>query len=236
MASRVKTAVERPSSSEAILDAAERVFARFGYEGATMKLIAEETGLAQALLHYYFKTKEKLYEAVFERRASVINAYRERELDALFAGDRTPSLESVLDVLFSPAAAALGSGPNSGGAFTQIVSAVVVGQDERSISMMIRHYDPIAKRFIRAFRDVLPGLTAADAVWAYLFAHGARMNLYAKTGRAGRLVKGAEEGFDVALVRLRSFTAAGIRQLAEASKAAQDGRPRSARGKMARVA
>ncbi|HEX6926984.1 MAG TPA: helix-turn-helix domain-containing protein [Longimicrobiaceae bacterium] len=48
-----------------ILDAARRVFMRRGTAGARMQEIAEEAGVNQALLHYYFRSKERLAEAVF---------------------------------------------------------------------------------------------------------------------------------------------------------------------------
>lgn len=48
-----------------ILAAARRVFVRRGTAGARMAEIAEEAGVNQALLHYYFRTKEALGERVF---------------------------------------------------------------------------------------------------------------------------------------------------------------------------
>ena len=67
-----------------------------------MRLIAQEAGVAQALLHYHFNTKERLFEAIFARRSTAINAFREERLDKLFAGDNNPTLEDLLDVLFQP--------------------------------------------------------------------------------------------------------------------------------------
>lgn len=52
-----------------ILDAAKVVFIRRGTAGARMQDIAEEAGVNQALLHYYFRSKEKLSEAVFRDTA-----------------------------------------------------------------------------------------------------------------------------------------------------------------------
>jgi TetR/AcrR family transcriptional regulator len=56
----------RRDRTAAILAAAERVFARGGFEGARMAEIAAEAGLPKANLHYYFGTKERLYRAVLE--------------------------------------------------------------------------------------------------------------------------------------------------------------------------
>ena len=53
-----------------ILDAARTVFVRRGTAGARMQEIAEEAGVNQALLHYYFRTKERLAATVFREAAS----------------------------------------------------------------------------------------------------------------------------------------------------------------------
>ncbi len=52
-----------------ILAAAKNVFIRRGTSGARMQEIADEAGVNQALLHYYFRSKERLSEAVFREVA-----------------------------------------------------------------------------------------------------------------------------------------------------------------------
>jgi TetR/AcrR family transcriptional regulator len=53
-----------------ILDAAHTVFLRRGTAGARMQEIAREAGVNPALLHYYFRSKERLGAAVFQRAAA----------------------------------------------------------------------------------------------------------------------------------------------------------------------
>jgi TetR/AcrR family transcriptional regulator len=57
-------------AEQRILDAAHNVFLRRGTAGARMQDIAAEAGVNQALLHYYFRTKARLSEAVFRRAAA----------------------------------------------------------------------------------------------------------------------------------------------------------------------
>jgi TetR/AcrR family transcriptional regulator len=54
----------RAAAEAQILGGAERVFARAGFNGATMAEIAEAAGLPKANLHYYFGSKAELYRAV----------------------------------------------------------------------------------------------------------------------------------------------------------------------------
>jgi TetR/AcrR family transcriptional regulator len=50
-----------------VLEAAKRVFVRKGYAGARMQEIADEAGINKGLLHYYFKSKDNLFSAIFEQ-------------------------------------------------------------------------------------------------------------------------------------------------------------------------
>ena len=52
-------------AEERILDAAKKVFLEKGMAGARMQDIANEAGINKALLHYYYRDKEKLFELVF---------------------------------------------------------------------------------------------------------------------------------------------------------------------------
>jgi len=57
----------RQTNEALILDAAEKVFARAGFGGATMAAIAQVSGLPKANLHYYFGSKDVLYREVLAR-------------------------------------------------------------------------------------------------------------------------------------------------------------------------
>jgi AcrR family transcriptional regulator len=59
-------------TEQRILDAAHRVFLRHGSAGARTQEIADEAGVNKALLHYYFRSKDRLAEAVFRRAAMAL--------------------------------------------------------------------------------------------------------------------------------------------------------------------
>lgn len=56
---------KKDSTEDKILEAAKNVFVAKGMEGARMQEIADEAGINKALLHYYFRSKERLFEAIF---------------------------------------------------------------------------------------------------------------------------------------------------------------------------
>lgn len=55
---------KKDNTEERILEAAKDVFVSKGMEGARMQEIADKAGINKALLHYYFRTKERLFEAI----------------------------------------------------------------------------------------------------------------------------------------------------------------------------
>lgn len=56
-----------PNARDRILRAAEKVFARQGYKGATIDAISSTAKVNRALLYYYFKDKEALYNSLVEQ-------------------------------------------------------------------------------------------------------------------------------------------------------------------------
>lgn len=54
------------NTEQLILIAARKVFTHKGFDGARMQDIANEAGINKALLHYYFRSKDKLFESIFK--------------------------------------------------------------------------------------------------------------------------------------------------------------------------
>ena len=69
------------NKEQAILEAAEREFIVKGFAGARTTSIAEAAGVTHAMLHYYFRTKEQLFERILDEKMrlmgeSVLAAFR----------------------------------------------------------------------------------------------------------------------------------------------------------------
>lgn len=56
-------------TEEKIFEAATEVFIEKGMDGTRMQHIADRAGINKSLLHYYYRTKDRLFEAVFEKIA-----------------------------------------------------------------------------------------------------------------------------------------------------------------------
>jgi AcrR family transcriptional regulator len=74
----------RQQRREQILDAAQLVFARFGFERARMDDIVQESGLSKGALYWYFKGKDEIIQALMDRifMADMREALQLAELDS----------------------------------------------------------------------------------------------------------------------------------------------------------
>jgi len=59
-------ALKEIETEKLIINAAKNVFLSKGFDGARMQEIADNARINKALLHYYFRSKDKLFEAIFE--------------------------------------------------------------------------------------------------------------------------------------------------------------------------
>ncbi len=78
------------TTEEKILLAAEESFITEGFEGARMQSIANAAGINKAMLHYYFRSKEMLFEKVFDLKVK----YFFPEISGIFKQD-IPFLEQM---------------------------------------------------------------------------------------------------------------------------------------------
>ncbi len=78
------------TTEERILSAAKKIFVMKGMAGARMQDIADEAGINKALLHYYFKNKEKLFEVIFLEAAGKLFP----KINEIFLADK-PLFEKI---------------------------------------------------------------------------------------------------------------------------------------------
>jgi TetR/AcrR family transcriptional regulator len=57
---------KEPDTERKIMKAAGKVFMLKGKDGASMQDIADEAGINRTLVHYYFRNKDKLFDAIFD--------------------------------------------------------------------------------------------------------------------------------------------------------------------------
>lgn len=91
-----RTGHEQPNTETRILRAAEHEFLSKGFDGARTTAIAEAAGVTHAMLHYYFRTKSRLFERIISEKANLLRIALSESI-----GDPSRSLEELLSDLIS---------------------------------------------------------------------------------------------------------------------------------------
>ncbi|MBU1362174.1 MAG: TetR/AcrR family transcriptional regulator [Gammaproteobacteria bacterium] len=205
-------AERRAETTEQILDAAEYLFSRHGLYGVTLKDVAKSVGVHHTLVNYYFDDKQKLFDAVFDRRAEVTTQMRMKaleEYERANAGNLTVEgalhtfLDTDLDLYING-----GEGWRNYGA----LASQVANTPEWGAEMMDEHFDPVVLHLIGLINRALPEADKVDVFWGYHFVSGALMLTLARTGRIDKLSGGLckSEDFRAVKARMATFMAAGF--------------------------
>ena len=150
----------KPDTRERILQAAFTVLSRQGYENTSIKDIAEEAGVAQGLIHYYFKSKQQLVLEVLAFVCEKVEIGTAGEAGALQAFEQTKAM------LHDPA---------SREANALYIQLIGVGLHDASIGNGVRnfvttdraHIEDIARQVLgEREQDARPARRIAGVVWA----------------------------------------------------------------------
>jgi AcrR family transcriptional regulator len=189
-----KKAGARPGKDR-ILDAAERLFARHGFYGVSVRDITKAADVDVALVSYHFGGKRELFAAVFQPAlVDIVYAFTYPLLERSARGG--PGWKSYFALL-----------------------AQVNNSPEWGPVLMTKHFDPLVEKFIAVLREALPGCAAREIYWGYQFLTGALTLTFAETGRLDRLSDGLCKSSDLDSVheRLAPFVAAGFQALCGAT-------------------
>ncbi|ANO51760.1 TetR/AcrR family transcriptional regulator [Woeseia oceani] len=204
------------ATRERILDAAEQLFAKHGFDGVTVRQIMSKAGADVALAYYHFKSKRDLFDAVLLRRAQTLNELRFAALEAVEQRhpNDPPSIEEIIEAFTRPMLEALAENPDEWRDYMALI-AQINNSPEWGGKLMTRYFDPLVKRFLDALRLALPDCREEDLYWSYHFLSGALTLTFAETGRIDNLSGGLCLSSDMAAAnaRMPQFIAAGFRAL-----------------------
>jgi AcrR family transcriptional regulator len=205
------------SKKTIILNAAEELFALKGLGGASLRQIAKRAGVDVSLVTYHFKTKDKLFAAVIERRTSVFNREQIFYLEECErrAAPGNPSLEEVVDAFCYVFLKRAIAGDEHWRHFFHLFTRMS-NDPGRGAGIMAQYFDPIAARTIAAMHVALPGCDEQDIQWGFQFLSGALAACLVNTGSVDRLSRGSvdSEDFEIIHQTLVPFVCAGLRDLA----------------------
>ncbi len=163
----------RPDRRQAILLAAEKLFAQRGFHAVTIRQIAIEAEVPLALVGYYFGQKHELFEAIFEHWSPTI----QQRLTGLQAAVKTGGpdlLRHIVEAFVQPVLRMRASA--EGEFYALLVARELSYASPEADRVLRRHFDPLAHAYIDALRLALPQASVGDCAWAYQFALGALLH------------------------------------------------------------
>jgi AcrR family transcriptional regulator len=210
---RRTNADRRGEAQDKILNAAEALFSRHGYNGVSLKEIAKEAEVDTGLLHYYFAAKSGLFNAVLARRADAINQARFASMQhyAKAAGDDL-TVEGVLRAYLAPTFAFVKSGGAGLMNYLTVVSQLAVAPVGSIAGSDASPFDPAILAFIELLQRARPQASRAEIFWFYHLLSGAISVTWARTGRIDRLSDGLcrSEDFDAIAEQMVQVFAHGL--------------------------
>jgi AcrR family transcriptional regulator len=205
-----RAAPPRTDRKDAILLAAERLFAQHGYHAVTIRQIAHEAGVPLALVGYYYGQKHELFEAIFERWSPTIDERLQALRAAVDAGGRD-LLRHIVEAFVGPVLRLRASA--EGQAYARLVARELAYASDDADRVLKRWFDPMAQAFVAALQAAMPGATRVQAAWGYQFALGALVH-HLSDSRVERLsLNKARANAPEAAPMLVDFIVAGLRAL-----------------------
>lgn len=207
----------REASIERILDAAEQLFAEFGYHGVTLKDVAARVGVSSTLLHYHFTGKESIYEAVWARKAPISTRNRLEAMRryAEAVGDNV-TVEGALHAWIDADLNVQIEDPEQWSAFGKIAaqanSAAGWGAEK-----MTKYFNPVVLALIDLLKKAMPECDEETIFWGYHFVSGAMTHNMARTGRLDELSRGLCSSDDFVSIKrhMTTFMAAGLKAICQ---------------------
>ncbi|MEO8103596.1 MAG: TetR family transcriptional regulator [Betaproteobacteria bacterium] len=202
-------------TADRILDAAEDLFSKRGFDGVTMREVAELANVDPALAHYYFATKQGLFDAVLERRAELVFSERMEAFDTYESecGDKV-TVEGAVAAFVIPLLERARNGDDGWKNYFRLIA--LVNNDASHVAQSIMTYfDPLVHRLIAVVKRALPEASEEELFWCFHFLTGSLTLALSRTGRLDRVSGGRCRSDDLASIepRMVEYCAAGFRSV-----------------------
>lgn len=197
---------------ERILDSAEALLAEGGYDGTSIRDIADLAGVGVAVISYHFGLKEALFDSVIGRRAGVMNDQRARFLEAARtqAGDGQIAIENLIRGYVAPFIEYARQGDAGWRNYAVLMGRLA--NSPRGTEVIAKHYDETARAYITELIRTLPQADHTAIVEGFMTMVSAMLFICASTGRLEALAVsfGKTKSIMTVVDNLVTFNAAGF--------------------------
>jgi AcrR family transcriptional regulator len=211
---------ETTSPKQALIDAAEALYAENGFDGVALREVTKRAGTNLGSVNYYFGSKEDLLGEVVARRVRPINARRLQMLEAALAkvGANPPKLEDVLDAFARPLFEGT-KDPQQRESLRRMIVRIFMAADSALANWFESEILPVGRQFGAAVARARPNLPLRHVAEGLFFFAGAMINTLAsrrKFEAVSSVIGGVPDDNELlqALVR---YGVAGFDALGEAS-------------------
>jgi AcrR family transcriptional regulator len=207
------------NTEQRLLDAAELMFAEYGYEGTSLRTITEQADEHVGLMTYYFKTKEQLFDKVVHRRATEMHRQRLAALKEVGFEARTPLqlIRAIIWAYAGPMIKARLADSSQWQAHVRIMASLM--NQKRWVPLVRKHYDPCVAVFLEHYRRALPEVNFDSLLNAFSFVSSTMLYVCSFTDRFGEWKENQsqtdEERLQAAIDDFMDFACAGFMTLAQ---------------------
>ncbi len=168
----MKANANADGSRETLLISAEQLFSKRGYEGVSVRDIANAAGVNSALVGYYFGSKLGLLSEVYTRHCTPLAQERVRLLKQFSRQQDGPDLEQVLEAFIRPSLEV--TIDEHGGSYFTRLRAILSGENSELLDQLVsENFDKSTRIFVNALSKCLPHLRREDVLWRFHFLLGA---------------------------------------------------------------
>ncbi len=180
------------TTSTAILDAAENLFAAASFDIVSMRDVAAKARVPLGLINYHFQSKEKLFEAIIARRSDELNARRR----TAFAGlQGKPSIPDVIDVFLRPYVELMLEGGQGWRSYGRLLAQT--GQQQRWTRLITRHFKETQDIILAALERADPRLSKEAAARGYTHMVSVMFGIFAANDLLGVISRRAYSSRDI---------------------------------------
>jgi AcrR family transcriptional regulator len=159
-------------SREALLVSATQLFAARGFDGVSVRDIANAARVNSALVGYYFGGKQGLLAEVYTRHCTPLAQERIRLLKEFERVNGGGTLEQVLEAFIRPSLKVT-IDQNGRSDFTRL-RTILLGENSVLLNQLVSvNFDDSIRIFVKALSKCLPHLTREDVLWRFHFLLGA---------------------------------------------------------------
>ncbi|MYZ46751.1 TetR family transcriptional regulator, partial [Propylenella binzhouense] len=182
---------------EALLEAAEALFAENGFSSVSVRDIARAADAHLGSVAYHFGTKAGLLREIYRRHCGPMNARRLELLgEARRIHDPVERVQAIVRAYVVPAFSSLRDQAGGGARFTRLRAALSAENNADARATIAEAFDATSHAFIDALHEAAPHLSRGDVVWRSHFLLGSLYYTLINPERVTRLSRGEADGGD----------------------------------------